>query len=837
VISSLPKPVQNDYDTVIIDMLTRYGLQNKPVQNFVQAVASTVKSMRRFPRMLMPSKPKTDVQQPDLNNDAKVEDSAEKKPGIISRTAGKVDGFLTKLDNIENTFNKRGLLGVFLEQYKNKQENAKAKIAENNKDRDKNSIELSAQAPDETKTSDDKTNIFAKILTKIDSTLEAFDKKGPLGLVKNIFNTLKPKPDTPTTQKSNITQITNKTDSPNTYTANRISNIQNTSVLPKVKGNEQEMPMFDTEGQQSQKQNIFREFTVVLGGVNEEGKKDLKGIFEVIFDEQLTKQQKIYRKGGTEKEQDSGAGDEADEGLLSLLMDVATLKALSGGKGAKPPKPPKKPGFFKRLFGGGAKGGGKGRGLGRLLKIGAGLLAGGAAAATVAPKVLPGPPAGAPPLPDNIPAKPGTPPPSTPAVKPSAAPTVPPKAGGGMMSKVLGTGGSILSKLITPVIATIEGVQNIGTSIDVLSKEENKELSTGQKIAAGTLAASGGAADIVTGVFDPTTWGIDKAFGVDLFGEGISKEFLNLIGAKEKGKSMGETLRDRSIGLGKQSNEIAKQKAIEEAKKEFKDQKEQLQEKDMGLQALNIKASNLGYKDLDDFAKAFASGKEKRRITWDDKSQSVIIINPDNTEEAHKFIPGKGFQGKPEIITPDNKPQNKVQLPTSIPNLQDVEKPPLTSPVTPPATNDLVKPGIPPGPISTPVTPFALDFKTATQIPTPPSLELNQPIALTPDTTKVTPPIPPSINETHITNNTADKAALTDIASNTEKTNKSLGTLSEAVFALAKVFDAKTMSGGNNFLINNGQGGVKEYTSTSQMAENNNDAIRGIRRQFLGAIG
>lgn len=104
---------------------------------------------------------------------------------------------------------------------------------------------------------------------------------------------------------------------------------------------------------------------------------------------------------------------------------------------------------------------------------------------------------------------------------------------------------------------------------------------------------------------------------------------------------------------------------------------------------------------------------------------------------------------------------------------------------------------------------------------------------LSPTTTKASSPVPGSVNETHITNNTPDKKLLTDIANNTEKTNKSISSLGDAVFQLARIFDSKQASGNSILINNNGQ--VQEYTSTAQMAANNVDSIRGVRQQFLAA--
>lgn len=258
---------------------------------------------------------------------------------------------------------------------------------------------------------------------------------------------------------------------------------------------------------------------------------------------------------------------------------------------------------------------------------------------------------------------------------------------------------------------------------------------------------------------------------------------------------------------------------------EVKEAREQLEKQEKQTIPLDIKAMMFGYKDLADFSKAVSSGEEKRRMYWDDKNQAVVVISPDKTQEIHKFTYGKGFQGKPEIIGPNGKQisqtsSNKQTTTSKSMPVQNPEVKPLPPDAKPP---DIEKPSI------NLISPPSSILPETTKISEPTT-------SLTPEIATPVSPIPPSITETHITNNNQDKKALSDIVSNTSKTNQSLATLGDAVFKLAKVFDSKTMSG-NSSIIVNGNGQAQEYTSTSQIAANNVDSTRRVRQEFLAALG
>ena len=159
-------------------------------------------------------------------------------------------------------------------------------------------------------------------------------------------------------------------------------------------------------------------------------------------------------------------------------------------------------------------------------------------------------PKGAPPVPTPKPAPvpkgaPPVPKAPKPAPVPKGAPPVP-KAPGGA-GGMLGKAGGLLGKLALPLMTAYEAYTNISDSLSELT--EKKTLTPGQKVGTGGMALAGGAADVVTTVFDPTSWGLDKMFGYDIFGEGLLKEGLNVIGAKEEDQTMGESLRERMTDL------------------------------------------------------------------------------------------------------------------------------------------------------------------------------------------------------------------------------------------------------------------------------------------------
>jgi hypothetical protein len=802
VISSVAKPLQNDYDTIIIDLLTRYGLDNKNVQRFVQTVAQQTKVLRRIPKLLNPAKQSSSSKAPVPETDT--------QEGVSTKDEKRKPGFFARLENVQNTYNKRGLLGVFFDYLKNRQTDTPAKEVSTNSLKNKQKDKPTSNLIRETKVKEEKTNLIERSLEKLEKYQEIFGKRGAIGVVQNIYKDLKSSRNNPLTQ--NATKITNNAQNINNNTVNRATTIGPKSLLPKVKGTEQELPLTDTEGQQSQKQNIFRKFTVVLGGIDEQGKKDFKGIFEMVLQDFTTKQQKQISRSQQPLPNEGYESAGGEGGLLDLITDIAMLRMMGGARGGAP-----KPGgrkwnkpstWFKRGGApapGGAKPGrlpGRFGGLSRLL----GLFGLGAAAAGTAAQVLPATPpplptATTPPVAPSAPAtsvvpKPITPVPTPTTLPPKAPPiptTLPPKPG--LLSKAAGGAlagaGGLLKRL--PLISTaIEGGTNIYDSFKELAPRE--DLTATQKISTGGGALAGGAVDVLSGLFDPTTWGIDKMLGVDLFGEGLSREFLNLVGAKDKGSTMGETLRTRTGDMFTTLNGVLENN-LELSKKTNNNEFDLVDLLQYIPKAVQL-TPGLGPAALT--AAAFTHTPEQKNPLGDITTKTATDL----------AIAAAG--GKPEIQK--SKPESKP--PVKIPKQTTPEKKEFTP---------LPKPGL-----SKPPDTIAAAVKPQNQV-VPPS-------TITPKTTEILPSTPPSLTENHVTNNNADKQILSDIAGNTEKTNQNLGTLSQAIYALAKTFDTKGNNGSNNILINSGQG-VKQYTSTSQMANSNNDTIRSIRRQFLTAIG
>ncbi len=800
-ISSVAKPLQNDYDTIIIDLLTRYGLDNRNVQHFVQTVAQQTRALRRIPKLLNPAKQNS-------NNKASVTES-ETQEDVTTKDEKRKPGFFSRLENVQNTYNKRGLLGVFFDYLKNKQPDTPAKEVSTdvfkNKQKDKTAPNLTR----ETKVKEEKNNLIERSLEKLEKYQEIFGKRGAIGVVQNIFKDFKSTRNNPLTQ--NATKITNNEQNINNNTVNRATTIGPKSLLPKAKGTEQELPLTDTEGQQSQKQNIFRKFTVVLGGIDEQGKKDFKGIFETVLQDFTTKQQKQTSRLQQPPPNEGYESAGGEGGLFDLITDIAMLRAMGSRVGApkpggskwykpwtwgrgKPGKPgiPGKPGRMPRLPG-------KFGGLSRLL----GLFGLGAAAAGTAAQALPATPT---PLPTTTtppvtpsapkPVTPPTPPPAASAPKPPSVPSAKPpaapapikpglpapaaSAGKGILSKA----GGLLGKLALPVQTVLEAGGNVTESYDELSKR--KDLSGFEKYGIGSAALAGAAPDVLS-YLDPTTYfgGWGGFFG----DEGLSGEALNAIGAKEEGLTMGQSLRKRGTEFVEQMHDIHAQYG------------------DWGLGA------------FDNSINEKLAGKTKAQ------KQGYVLrdINKALTEDQWKMygrgeLPEKEFQqiinnyytkqGKNDLIKPEGKPPVKVPKQATPEKKESTPLPKTSLPKAPDTIAAAIKP----------------------------QDQISLPTTLTPKTTEILPSTPPSLTENNVTNNNADKQILSDIAGNTEKTNQNLNNLSQAVFALAKVFDSKSSSGGNSIIVNSGQG-VKQYTSASQMSNSNNDTIRSIRRQFLAAIG
>lgn len=706
--SSLPKPLQNDFDTVVIDLLSRYSLDNKSVRYFVQSVAQQVRDINRLPRLLKEAKPsRGTAAQNGATTDSGVADNKEKP------------GFLTRLQGYQSAWNRGSLVGVFLEYLKNKKEDQQAKLATPvQTPSTKTTKEPSEQQPIAQtvktekeviesftdKITETKADILERVVNNLQKIQEVFSSPGLLGATKNILTAYeKPElavPVTPIASSTSYTAPTYDTSATNNSTVNTT----NTAVT-----NNESIELTQGEAR-AQKQDLLKEEQVIiLGGINDKGARDLKKIISSIFEEQS----ELFfgsKAGGLLGGMDSEVTDSDYEGpgLLDSYLQYKGIRSLFGGKGGK------------SLGGGkkGAKARAKARAQGRGYQG------------------------------TKLSQKPSAGKPTTPKPKPTAKPgRFIPKPGAGGLLRGIGTLG-------------------LGMLAD-----------WGGQMAGGEIAK---------GIYgEEKTTAAYEEYGADIF------------------------------GLFRASYDATK--AIGEAK-EARERSEKIEKQTIPL---DIKAMMFGYKDLKDFGESVASGKEKRRMYWDEQKQAVVVIQPNKTQEIHKFVYGKGFLGKPDIIGTDGQKISSKPMPTQNPDIKPL--PPNSKPI------DVEKPGATPLILpSTPLTP------NTTKVISP-GISQTPAIPLTPDTTKAIPPVPSSITETHITNNNADKKTLADIASNTDKTNQSITTLSNAVFKLAQVFDAKTMTGGSNVIVNsNGQ--AKEYTSTSQIAANNVDTTRKIRQQFLAAL-
>ncbi len=269
---------------------------------------------------------------------------------------------------------------------------------------------------------------------------------------------------------------------------------------------------------------------IIIDGLSDKGAKDFKDkLFnDLLKDINLSFDKSIKGLIAGQKQKEKGLIEEMIETFSDIVPDSVILPGGGGGGKRKKSTPPKKPARPRA------------RRPGRL-PVPLPLPGGGPKPAPL-PKGVPPLPAPKPaPLPKGAPPLPAP----KPAPLPKGAPPLPapksaplPKGGGGI--------GGIIGKLFLPVITAYEAVTNIGESISELKDKET--LSTGQKVATGGAALTGGAADILT-AFDPTTWGIDKMLGYDVFGEGLTPELLNLIGAKKEDQTMGDSLRERTTDL------------------------------------------------------------------------------------------------------------------------------------------------------------------------------------------------------------------------------------------------------------------------------------------------
>lgn len=319
-ISSLSNPLQNDIDTIVIDILSRYSLDNKIVKRFVESVAQQVRDINGSGRLKQKN---TDSKESQNNSSVDNSNTVKSKPGV-----------LTRLENFQTAFNKGGLLGIFFEYLKNKQTQDVAKI----KATDQTS-NLSTNLKDNTtppiaqtiktekninnvinnKTLENKTNTLERVINNLQKVQETFSKEGLLGISKNVINYFK---------GSNTSQAV-----PFTTRANNsvINNTNTTNV-----NNDKSIAVTKNETQ-AQKQDLLKEEqTVVLGGINDKGASDLEAIILNVFKRMVPEQKK-----GIAAKEESGSTDsrssQADGSLWDLFTDLAAggllAKAAFGKKG------------------------------------------------------------------------------------------------------------------------------------------------------------------------------------------------------------------------------------------------------------------------------------------------------------------------------------------------------------------------------------------------------------------------------------------------------------------------------------------------------------------------
>jgi hypothetical protein len=717
VTGKLPKPIQNDFDTIVIDILTRYSIDNRSVQKFIQAVAEHTRSVTRMPRLLKANKTSSNTTNSDIDN--KTKDNVEKP------------SFGTRLTSYANTFNREGLLGVFFEYLKNKKQD---KIYKDQKTDTPTKVYKTDTTTNNNFVKEKETQIYQleKTITKLNNVLQTIaDKRGNLGIAKDVVNHYKDRaPYTPVLQ----TTSTSYTTSPqNTFNSNNFQGKETTGNIPNIKNDQPATPFVDTEGTQAQQQNVFRKFTVTLGGIDENGESDLIRILRSVFED-------LSITGARQDPKEMAAllkglqGDQNNDSFSSPLLDIFLAKKLleslpfwpGGGKDKKkqPPKkdkkkqPPKKTDPRKK----GPKGG--------------------------RPSVKPVP---APPIPAPTPSKPkpAPPGPATPKPKPKG-PRPPLRGPGGFLGSLMLFGGAMAVGEAGAAMATGESeefVQGIA--------ENAQESSTFDNILAGL-----------------STMGLHPG--------------VSLIGGMEQ--------------LIVQTAENEAQEQINEAKS-----------KELNLRSDKLKAmKEAGFKDMDTFD-AFLYGYKNVEKFKQDRIQGALDTS--KMQDWHQYLPKATTPTSP--VTP---------VTPSAPSLDDRKPTPSIDLKPSPFSGSLAdKSG-------------GKSFDTTKGSPVLGKGSVTSSVPLTPDLAKISSPIPPSITETqNITNNNVDNKSLSDIAANTEKTNKSIGMLSEALFTLAKS-TVQNGSKGNTILINGNNGQVKEYTSTANLAANNNNRINTTRREIKAAI-
>lgn len=691
-ISSLPKPVQNDFDTVVIDLLTKYSLDNKSVQRFVQTVAQQVSSINRLPRTLQANKTSTSR---NVTDKEKVEPDKTKP------------NFLTRLENLQNTFNKGGLLGVFFEYIKNRQANAQAKIADTKFAESQQKPYQQIDNQNIVPVKQESTIIENKETTQIQKSQEVFDGNGLLNVVKNILNILKdqlnqtaePKP-IKAINDTILPTVATKTyniENQNTDFNTNINPLKNTNYTTVNASNAQsvnnETTSITDEGIQAQKQNLLTgEKVVILGGINREGKEDLTAVLKSVLKDfkpfDIKKQEQVT--------QQQVAGAEAGGGLLSLAADLIILKSV-----------------FARLL---------------------------------------------------------------------------PMIGGfatGLMRAV---------PVLTLMVSAGKGLYELATQgREKYVEGKKEEYFTEDGELKGSYLGS-----VASAVIDP-------------IGAGAA-----VIGGFEDASKMKAEAEERTIIAESklQTTQLNKNAAMKKA----------------GFQDMeSFDASLYGYTNVEDFKKARIEGKldYSKQKDWRDylkQKPTAPKVQPVQTAPLSKKVETTTPASSSPLKTEQsNQTFNEIILPPPKP----IDQPWSRTPVKPTPLKEgglVTKPTL--ANIAEEEPEFVIPWKDF-------SIHPNNTISLTPDAVKATPPLPTSITETHITNNNIDKQILGDIASNTEKTNKTLLSLSDAIFNLAKTINTGKQAN-NNFVINNGQQ-AQTYTSTSEMAAHNFDTIRAVRQQFLAA--
>ena len=272
-------------------------------------------------------------------------------------------------------------------------------------------------------------------------------------------------------------------------------------------------------------------------------------------------------------------------------------------------------------------------------------------------------------------------------------------------------------------------------------------------------------------------------------------------------------------------------KAIGEAKKARKS----LEETQKKAIPLDLMSMVFGYKNISDFGKAVGSGKEKRKMYWDEQKQSVVVINPDKSQEVHKFVFGKGFQGKPETFGVDGKPISEKPWPTINPDVKPLS-PGKSVPVyqEKTASNIEIKPMAesiaPVIPINAPETKASLrDVNGANE-----DIEIK--------TSETAPGLKEETEKSQADKDISlNNNALEKIANNSDKSNENIANLVVGFNVLAKALEKLGVSIGDNMkpsttVINAGKGqNSGSVARSTEFAKLGNPIVSDFRRFVEGA--